>query len=267
MRVSGSVALVTGASSGIGRATALAFAREGATVVVTARRSDLLDGLAREIRRRGGQALPLPCDVSVFEQVQRLRGQVEGSLGRVDILVNNAGVPGGGAFAELSMDQIERVVRVNYLGVLHCTKVFLPVLLSRGQGHIVNVASLAGRFAVPGSSIYSSTKHAVVAFSEALHFEVAPKGVRVTTVNPGLVETEGFPQTKARRVGMPVMEPEEIARLIVRVVATGKAPEISRPRWLASLQVVRLFAPGLYRFALARLGRGGAISTPAPPRA
>src|SRR5206468_2728177 len=144
-----------------------------------ARREDLLNELGEEIRSFGGQALVVGCDVSEIGQVQELAARTEASFGRCDVLVNNAGIPGGGPFAELSLDQIERIARVNYLGVLYCTKAFLPMMVAAGRGHVVNVASLAGRFAVPGSSVYSSTKHAVVAFSEALHFEMAPRGILV----------------------------------------------------------------------------------------
>jgi short-subunit dehydrogenase len=250
VRLPDAVVVVTGASSGIGRATALAFARRGCHVVVAARREDLLNELAAEIGAHGRQAEVVLCDVTDLEQVRRLAVRTEEAFGRCDVLVNNAGIPGGGPFADLSMDQIERIVRVNYLGLLYCTKAFLPMMLAAGRGHVVNVASLAGRFAVPGSSVYSSTKHAVVAFSEALHFELAPRGILVTAVNPGLVATEGFPHRDAIERGRRVMQPDAVARTIVRVVMRGIAPERSMPRWLAALQAVRVLAPPLYRFGL-----------------
>src|SRR4029450_12844721 len=106
--------------------------------------------------------------------------------------VNNAGIPGGGRFENLSEQQMDRVMNVNALGVMRCTKAFLPMMLERGSGHIVNVASLAGRFAGPGSSMYSASKHAVVAFGESLYYELEPKGILVTSVNPGFARTEGF---------------------------------------------------------------------------
>src|SRR4029078_5134327 len=124
-------------------------------------------------------------------------------------------VPGGGAFTELTHEQIDDVVRVNLLAVMHLTRVFLPGMLTRRHGHIVNVASLAGRFAPPGAAVYTATKHAVVAFSESLAYDADRTGVLVTAVNPGLVATEGFPQT-----GVPkrfVMAPERIAEAIVKV--------------------------------------------------
>jgi uncharacterized protein len=248
--VAGAVVVVTGASAGIGRAAALAFARKGSNVVVAARREHLLEELAGQIRSHGRRALAVACDVSEWEQVVALASRTMEEFGRCDVLVNNAGIPGGGPFAELSIDQIKRVASVNYLGVLYGTKAFLPMMLDAGRGHIVNVASLAGRFAVPGASVYSSTKHAVVAFSEALHYEVAPRGLLVTSVNPGLVTTEAFQQRDAIEGGRRVLQPEAVAKVIVHVVERGIAPERSLPRWQAALQAFRVLTPSLYRFGL-----------------
>jgi short-subunit dehydrogenase len=153
---------------------------------------------------------------------------------------------------------------VNYLGVLYGTKAFLPMMLEARRGHIVNVASLAGRFAIPAAGVYSASKHAVVAFSESLYYELRPKGILVTAVNPGLVSTEGFPHTDARerRLGR-VMRPEDIAELIVDVVRRGRGPEVSKPRWLSSLQAVRVLTPALYHAGLRRAARGSRRATPA----
>lgn len=244
------VAVVTGASAGIGRATALALAGQGAVVALAARRLDRLREVAAEIEASGGRAEPVRCDVSVRPDVEALRDEVERRFSRCDVLVNNAGVPGGGPFAELTMERIEEVTRINYLGVLYCTKAFLPLMLREGRGHIVNVASLAGRYAVPGQSVYTAAKHAVVAFSESLSYELAPRGILVTVVNPGLVATEGFPHTdKDPRL---VMKPERIARVIVDVVRKGRGPEVSVPRWMSLFQAVRVLAPRLYRFGVRR---------------
>jgi short-subunit dehydrogenase len=251
MVLRGAVAVVTGASAGIGRATAVALAAEGASVVLAARREPLLGDLAGQIADRGGRALPVACDVTSWEQVDDLRSQVEHGLGRCDVLVNNAGVPGGGRFDDVSLEQVEWVVRTNYMGVVYCTKAFLPMMLAAGKGHVVNVASLAGLFPVPGSAVYSSTKHAVVAFSEALYFELADRGVLVTSVNPWLVRTEGFPQRERMR-GPRVMQPEEVAAAIVDVLRRDRAPQRSVPRWLAAFQGIRALAPPLYRFGVRR---------------
>ncbi len=262
MELRGKVAVVTGASAGIGWATAFAFAREGATVVAAARREERLKELVEGIEQRGGKAVAVGCDVSDRVQVGVMRQRVHDEFGRCDVLVNNAGIPGGGPFAKLTMEQIERITQTNYMGVLYCTKAFLPMMLEAGWGHIVNVASLAGRYAVPGSSVYTSTKHAVVAFSEALYYELMPNGIVVTAVNPGLVTTEAFPHNdmleKAPRL---VMKPEQIAEAIVEIVRKGKGPEVSIPRWLASFQAVRVLAPPLYRFGLTRAVKRGLRAT------
>jgi short-subunit dehydrogenase len=248
----GAAAVVTGASSGIGHATALALARQGASVVVAARRTELLDELVSEIEGHGGRAVAAACDVSKLDDVQALHARTIEAFGRCDVLVNNAGVAGGGPFETLSFEHLERLVRVNYLGVLYGSKVFLPSMLAAGRGHIVNVASLAGRFAVPGSAVYSSTKHAVVAFSESLYGEVKARGVLATAVNPAFVDTEGFPQR-----GRPkplLLSLDRVSGAIVRVAREGIAPEYSIPRWAAAGQLFRILVPGLYHRGLARFG-------------
>ena len=249
MELNEAVVVVTGASSGIGERTALAFARKGASVVLAARRMDRLETLAERIQAGGGWAVPVRCDVTDRESIQELRNTIESAFGWIDVLVNNAGIPGGGPFPQLSLDRIEQVVRVNLLGLLECTSVFLPLMLREGRGHVVNVASLAGRFATPGASVYGATKHAVVAFSEALYHEVAGSGVLVTSVNPGYAPTEGFPGGH----GPLMLKPDRIARTIVRVVEKGIAPEISIPRWAASLQIFRMLTPPLYRWGMRRV--------------
>ena len=254
--LAGKVCVVTGASSGIGEATARALAAGGAEVVLAARREDRLVEDAKEIRRMGGTALPVRCDVTSLADVQNLVRETERTFGRCDVLVNNAGIPGGGTFQELTLEQIERVTATNYLGTLRCTKLFLPMVL-KSHGHIVNIASIAGRYAIPGSAVYAAAKHAVVGLSEALYQELAPRGVMVTSVNPGLVATEGFPMTEVLRGPYRrfVMEPQRIAAVIVAVIRGRKGPEISVPRWLGGFQIVRLIAPRLYRTAVSRIAR------------
>jgi short-subunit dehydrogenase len=252
------VVVVTGASAGIGEATAIAFAQRGARVVLAARRLDRLEDLAERIERAGGRALALKCDVADVGQLEKLPGIVEQFIGPTDVLVNNAGVPGGGDFSTLSHDQIDEIVQINLLGVLHATRAFLPGMTARGGGHIVNIASLAGRFAPPGTAVYTATKHGVVAFSESLDYDADRTGVHVTAVNPGLVVTEGFPQTRVPK--KLVMSPQRVADVVVKVVREGIAPEYSVPRWIAPLQVFRVLTPPLYRWGV-RLARRAAPPT------
>jgi len=248
MELRGAVVVVTGASSGFGELTSRRFARAGSTVVLAARRTDRLETIAADIRAAGGSATPLACDVADLRQIHALADATRERFGRCDALVNNAGIPGGGRFEDLGDDQIERVMRVNALGVMLCTKAFLPMMLERRRGHVVNVASLAGRFAAPGASVYSASKHAVVGFGEALYHELAPKGILVTSVNPGFARTEGFPMT-----GMPdalVMDADRVARTIVDVVRRGRAPEVDVPRGMGVFEAFRILTPPLYRWGV-----------------
>jgi short-subunit dehydrogenase len=247
----GAAVVVTGASSGIGEATALRFARAGSRVVLAARRLDRLEALAGRIRSGGGEALPLACDVTEAADIDRLRGVTLDAFGRCDVLVNNAGIPGGGPFSQVTAQQVERVVRVDLLGVLLVTKAFLPAMIERGTGHVVNVASLAGRFAAPGIPVYGAAKHGVVAFSEALFYELKPLGIHVTVVNPAFASTEGFPATD-----LPppiVMTADRVARTIVDVVRRDRGPEVSVPRGVGALQVFRILTPPLYRWGVERV--------------
>jgi short-subunit dehydrogenase len=276
MELRGSVAVVTGASSGIGRATAWALAGAGAGVVLVARREEGLNELAGQMAERGWRAVPVAADVSKRTDVERLRVRVTEEFGRLDVLVNSAGIPGGGAFMDLSLKRIEEITRIDYLSVLYCTRILLPLMLERGSGHVVNVASLAGRFATPGASVYGAAKHAVVAFSEALYYELEPEGILVTAVNPGFVDTEGFPHPELDP--RMVMKPERVARAIVAVLQRGIAPEMSVPRWIGPLQLFRVATPPLYRWGVRRAasisvrpaagsaaGHGAGPSAPAGP--
>lgn len=248
MELNGAVAVVTGASSGFGELTARLLAKGGASVVLAARRLERLEALAGEIEGRGGRALAVRCDVTEVADLQALRDRVDETFGRCDVLINNAGIPGGGRFEEVSLEQIEQVIRVNLLGVMLCTKVFLPMMLERPRGHIVNVASVAGRYATPGASVYTASKHGVVAFSEALYYELGPRGILVTSVNPGFAATEGFPQ--GRLPSAIVMPAERVARAIVDVVRKDKAPEVTIPRALGPWQAFRILTPPLYRWGV-----------------
>ena len=253
MELPGAVVVVTGASSGIGEATALRFARAGSRVVLAARRLDRLEALAERIRSRGGTALPVRCDVTLAPEVAALVERTLEAFGACDVLVNNAGIPGAGPFRELTREQVDRVVQVNLLALMHVTMAFLPSMLERGSGRVVNVASLAGRFATPGSSVYGATKHGVVAFGESLYYELKPLGVLVTTVNPGFTRTEGFPQ--ADIPAALVMDADRVARTLVDVVRRDRAPEVSVPRSLAAMQVFRVLLPPLYRWGVSLAAR------------
>ena len=186
----GKVAIITGASSGIGEATAIALAGEGAKVALVARRHDRLKELAGKIEKGGGDALPIEADVTDHGKVEALVGEVAGQFGGINILVNNAGVMLLGPVEGAPIDQWRQMVDINLLGLLYCTREALPVIRDSGGGHIVNVSSVAGRIANFGSAVYNMTKWGVTGFSEALRQEALNSKIRVTCIEPGFVDTE-----------------------------------------------------------------------------
>lgn len=189
--LSDKVAIVTGASSGIGRFTAKSLAKSGARVVLAARRHNNLDELATEIKDVGGQALPFVADVAQRQSCEDLIQYTMEQWGRIDVLVNNAGLMPLSLVKNLHVDEWDRMVDVNIKGVLYCTAAALPHMLAAKSGHIVNVSSVAGRIVFPGGSVYCATKHALTAFSEGLRQELSTReNIRVTCIEPGAVATE-----------------------------------------------------------------------------
>ncbi len=188
--LSGQVIAVTGASSGIGEATALACAKAGAAVALAARRSDRIDQLAERIAGEGGRAIAVPTDVGEERAAREFVARAHDELGRLDVLVNNAGTMLLGPIADAPTEDWRRMIHANVFGVLYCTHAALPLMAAQGSGHIVNVSSVAGRVARQGSGVYNLTKFGVGAFSESLRQEGVALGVRVTLVEPGAVATE-----------------------------------------------------------------------------
>ncbi|HWC87362.1 MAG TPA: SDR family NAD(P)-dependent oxidoreductase [Solirubrobacteraceae bacterium] len=192
----GTVALVTGASSGIGEATALDLARRGSAVALVARRAERLEALASRIGDEGGKALVIEADITEQAQAADAVQRCVSELGRLDVLVNNAGMMLLGPVEDAPLDEWERMVAVNVLGLLYCAHAALPHLLSAAENEprhvadMVNISSVAGRVARNGSGVYNLTKHGVGAFSESLRQEVTERHVRVSLVEPGAVATE-----------------------------------------------------------------------------
>ena len=181
---------MTGASSGIGEATALACARAGAAVALAARRAERIEALAAQIVADGGRAIAVPTDVGDEQQAQAFVQRAHAELGRLDVLVNNAGVMLLGPIENAPTEEWRRMIHANVFGVLYCTHAALPLMHAQGSGHIVNVSSVAGRVARQGSGVYNLTKFGVGAFSESLRQEGVAMGVRVTLIEPGAVSTE-----------------------------------------------------------------------------
>jgi NADP-dependent 3-hydroxy acid dehydrogenase YdfG len=238
-RLDGTVALVTGASSGIGEATARALAERGAAVAVAARRKDRLETLAESIRGQGGTVLVLEIDVTDEQQATAMVEQTVAELGRLDTLVNNAGVMLLGPAVDADVTEWQRMVELNVLGLLYSAHAALPHLLRSAEqdprrvADLVNISSVAGRVARNGSGVYNLTKHGVGAFSESLRQEVTKRHVRVSLVEPGAVSTElashNRPEVQAamrQRFGdIQRMEAEDIADAIAYIV--------TRPRHVA----------------------------------
>jgi NADP-dependent 3-hydroxy acid dehydrogenase YdfG len=188
--LSGKAVAITGASSGIGEATALALARAGASVALGARRKDRIDALAARIEDEGGTAVAVEVDVSDEEQARGFVAAAHERLGRLDALVNNAGVMLLGPVEQSDAEDWRTMINVNLLGLLYCTSAALPIMREQGGGDIVNISSVAGRFARAGNAVYAATKFGVGAFSESLRNEVTEGGIRVTLIEPGFVDTE-----------------------------------------------------------------------------
>lgn len=188
--LAGRAALVTGASSGIGRATARALAAAGAQVGLAARRAERLQELEEEIARGGGEAIALPTDVTNYAQAETMVRGAEEAFGSVDVLVNVAGVMLPAPIAEADPADWLRMVEVNLMGVLYATRAALPGMLERGSGHIVNVSSTSGRTHQPLFSVYAATKHGLGAFTNILRKEVHPNRIRVTLFEPGPTSSE-----------------------------------------------------------------------------
>jgi NADP-dependent 3-hydroxy acid dehydrogenase YdfG len=231
-RLDTTVALVTGASSGIGRATARALALEGAAVAVLARRGDQLESLADEIRAAGGTVLVFAADITDRSQAVAAVERAVGELGRLDTVVNNAGVMLTGPVVDAPEGEWERMLAVNVEGMLHVTRAAVPHLVRaatdspRGVADLVNVSSTAGRVARAGTAVYNLTKFGLNAFSEALRQELQPSRVRVGLVEPGTVDTElathlrdGVREAVARQTAtMQMLRPDDIADAVVYMV-------------------------------------------------
>jgi NAD(P)-dependent dehydrogenase (short-subunit alcohol dehydrogenase family) len=243
------VAVVTGASSGIGAALARELASDGWHCVLLARREERLRGLTGEV---GGEYEV--CDVSDRAAVESTAARVLERHPHVKLLVNSAGISARATFVDGDPERIEDVVRTNYLGSVWCLRAFLPGLDAARPSDVVNIVSVAGTVAFPPSGPYSASKHAQLAFSRAVSASMRRRGIRVHTVNPGFVETEGFPQRavlRSRFFRRTVLEPEDVARHIAGLV--GERPrETTIPRWYRLPAVLQVLAPNLVARLVAR---------------
>jgi short-subunit dehydrogenase len=246
----GAVVAVTGASRGIGAAVARAVAARRARVGLIARSAgdlnDVLDGLGRE-------GVAVTADVSDRSATIDAIAQVESVLGPIDVLVANAGIGAYGPFVDMSYEELERVVGVNVLGTMYAIRAVLPGMVARRRGHVVTIGSIAGRIGSPFEAAYSATKFAGVGFTEALAVEVAPYGVAVSLVNPGVVATDfgsarGHPYDRERPKPIGA---ETVADAVVAAIDAASR-ETYVPRWFRSAVVTRHLVPPLFRWGTAR---------------
>jgi NADP-dependent 3-hydroxy acid dehydrogenase YdfG len=270
-QVKGSVVVITGASSGIGRATAHRFAEQGATVVLAARRAELLEEAAAECRERGAAALDVPTDVTQQRQVEELARTAVDSFGRIDTWVNNAGVLLFGRFPDIPMQDFEQVLRVNVLGYVYGARAVLPYFRKQGGGVLINNASLAAAAGQPLSTPYVTAKWAVRGFSDALRMDLIDEpGIQVCTVMPGVIDTPLF-QHAANYTGQqiqappPVFSPQRVADVIVQLARKPRAEiAVAGPARLVS--ITHTVAPRLTERRLARNMRKSLLgSAPAVP--
>ena len=247
------VAVVTGGSSGIGAAIARTLARRGWQLVLLARGEERLAEVAG-----GLGAEQEVCDVADRAEVERVAAAVRERHPAIRLLVNNAGIPGGGGFLDLELDQIEKLVRTNYLGSVWCLRAFLPALEAGAPADLVNIASVAGTIAAGHSGPYSASKHAQLAFSRSVGVELAGSGITVHTVIPGLIDTPGFPNRarfRSRLVRGLVAGPELVADQVVRGIERNRLEQFV-PRWYRPAAIFQAAAPAtLARVARARNNR------------
>ena len=254
MHLEGKICVITGASSGIGRRTAVDLASDGAVLCLVARREEKLKEVLAELQGEGHTVFV--CDVSDREQVARLREHVEATYGRLDVLINNAGMSRGRDFqGRDSVEDVEMMLKTNFLGAVYCAAEMLDLLESSQPSQIVNVASIAGRLAFGNASGYCASKFALVGWTEGAAYDLEPRGVRLSLVEPGPIPTDGFSQQAL--VDHPILRhslgsASDVSAAIRDVIKNDKRERIvPRAYWLA--QFPRLVAPWLHRAAIRKM--------------
>ena len=250
MKWQDSTVLISGASSGIGAALARQVVARGSRVALLARSADSLEKLAAEL---GEHCIAAPADVTSKDEVAAAVDLVERRLGPVDVLVNNAGIGLYGAFLDADAEEIDQVMRTNYLGVVHLLKAALPAMVARRRGHVVTVGSIAGRIGAPFEAAYSASKFAVSGLTEALSVELSPFGIDVSLVNPGPVATPFFANRghAYERARPKPATPEQVAHTVIRAVERGRAESFVSPLMRQAV-VAKSLVPPLYRWGTAR---------------
>ena len=243
--------IITGASSGVGLALAEKCAQNGANLVLLARRLDVLEKVQADLQTRYSANVKVyKLDVSDTDEIKMVFGQIIDEINHIDILVNNAGYGIFRSAHELSIEEIKRMFEVNVLGLIACTNMVLPLMLKHKKGHIINIASQAGKIATPKSSAYAATKHAVLGFTNSLRMEVSDQNINVTAVNPGPIETNFFSiadetGSYVKSVKRFIITPEYVASKIVNAMLT-RTREMNLPRWMSAGNVFYTLFPRLF---------------------
>ncbi|MFC0211252.1 SDR family NAD(P)-dependent oxidoreductase [Paenibacillus chartarius] len=251
MQLSGKIVLITGASSGIGALTALRLAERGAVPILTARSESKLHAVAAKLP---GRHAVRRLDVTDARQIEETVLDITAEFGGIDILVNNAGYGVFDYVAEASLEEYESMMDVNYMGTVRCTKAVLPQMLARGSGHIVNVASLAGKFGSAKSAGYSATKHAVLGFTSSLRQELFGTGVGLTAINPGPIDTPFFDKADpsgnyVKNVSWLLLKPETVVAAMLRAIERGTADVILPGYAGIGVKLAQMFPRSFDRFA------------------
>lgn len=222
MSSQGRVIAITGASSGLGREIALQFGRQGARLALTARTQKAVDEVARQVQELGAEAFALSTDVQEIQQCERFIQETVSRYGQLDVLVNNAGIGVYGLVEELRPEDFEEALAVNYKGAVYCTLAAYREMRKQGQGHIINLASIAGKIGLPGESAYVAAKHALVGFAQSLKKEALRHNIRVDTICPGGMKTPFWEKVPPQRRPdtSKFLDPAAVAQLVVFLAST-----------------------------------------------
>ncbi len=259
IKLNNRVIVITGASSGIGAALAQRCAAEGMRLVLAARSTDKLESLAQQIVQAGGQALAVPTDITCAEQVQHLAASAIATFGQIDVLVNNAGIGLLDPVPQARFADLDEMMQINVYGMVRCTQAVLPHMLARRQGHILNIASLAGLLPVHNFGFYTATKFAVVGMTRVLQLELKGSGVHCTLVCPGVVRTPFMVRADERKYGrttrlLPWMQADTVARAILHAIALNRSREVIIPAIARPLMRMANAFPSLARLLIGVLG-------------
>ncbi|TWI57909.1 SDR family NAD(P)-dependent oxidoreductase [Halalkalibacter nanhaiisediminis] len=247
---SGTVVWITGASSGLGRELAIQAARRGATVVLLARNEARLASVKAEIEKGGGTTLVYTLDVSDQQATLKQAAHILKEVGSIDVLINNAGFAVFEEVQAASIDTVKEMFDVNVIGLIALTKAVLPHMVSKNSGHIINIASQAGKLATPKSSVYAATKHAVLGFTNGLRLELSDTDIHVSAVNPGPIRTPFFDRADeeglyVKNIEKWMLKPEDVASLTLDLIDKPKR-ELNLPRWMGIGSTLYQVMPRLF---------------------